>query len=295
MVYDNPSTIDFQLADLPILERSEQVLMTTPRHFEVSYVINPHMAGNVGTVDPGRAFAEWTRLRSAYTELGFDVEEIDGADGQPDMVFCANQSLPYRLPSGETGVFLSRMNAPQRQGEVAFYESFFRARSTRIRTLTGHIRRFEGMGDAIWHPGRFLLWGGYGFRTDRSVYSEISEAIGVPVLTLRLEDPDFYHLDTCFSVLDEHTVLIYPGAFKSDSIDLIGSIFPRVIEAPEKESRELFACNAHCPNGTDVLIQQGCDRTIAVLAENGFRPVPIETGEFLKAGGSVFCMKLMYW
>jgi len=295
MVYDNVSDIDFLRSDVPTQDLPGHVLMTNPRHFEVTYVINPHMAGNVGTVQVEKALSEWTHLRSAYADLGFDVQEIEGAEGQPDMVFCANQSLPYQLPSGETGVFLSQMNAPQRQGEVAFYESFFQAIHARVRKLSSDICRFEGMGDAIWHPGRFLLWGGYGFRTDRAVYSEIASAIGVRVLTLLLEDPDFYHLDTCLSVLDENTALIYPGAFQREGLDLIRSVFPRVVDAPEGEARTLFACNAHCPNGTDVLIQKGCDETMAALSQNGFRPIPVETGEFLKAGGSVFCMKLMYW
>jgi N-dimethylarginine dimethylaminohydrolase len=90
-------------------------------------------------------------------------------------------------------------------------------------------------------------------------------------------------------------VLIHPGAFDDDGLALIHDLFERVIEAPEDEARELFACNAHCPDEEHVLIQRGCDTTTRLLRDAGFAPVELETSEFLKAGGSVFCMKLMFW
>ena len=50
MLYQHPDELDFTLADLPAMPRPERVLMATPVHFEVAYVINPHMEGNVGAV-----------------------------------------------------------------------------------------------------------------------------------------------------------------------------------------------------------------------------------------------------
>jgi N-dimethylarginine dimethylaminohydrolase len=41
-----------------------------------------------------------------------------------------------------------------------------------------------------------------------------------------------------------------------------------------------------------VLIEATCNRTAAMLEEKGFVVRRLETSEFLKAGGSVFCMKL---
>ena len=42
---------------LPAIPRPGRVLLTQPDHFEVAYVINPHMKGNVGDVDRARAHA----------------------------------------------------------------------------------------------------------------------------------------------------------------------------------------------------------------------------------------------
>ena len=236
------------LAALPAIPRPGRVLLTSPDHFEVAYVINPHMAGNVGDVDRARARDQWEALKAQYERLGIETAVVAGASGLPDMVFCANQTLPYETPGGERGVVLSRMHAPQRADEVGHYARFFEGEGYEVHGLDPDLPGdFEGMGDAIWHPGRYLLWGGYGYRTDPEVYTRLGDKLGFPVLTLSLTDPDFYHLDTCFCPLDEETALVYPGAFDDDGLATLRAHFRRTIEAPEHEARTLFACNAHSP------------------------------------------------
>ena len=281
---------------LPAIPRPGRVLLTTPDHFEVAYVINPHMEGNVGGVDPSRARSQWEGLREAYEAVGTEVSVVEGQPGLPDMVFCANQTLPYRTPGGERGAVLSRMHAPERKPEVEHYARFFRGEGYEVHGLDPDLPGdFEGMGDALWHPGRYLLWGGYGYRTDRAVYERFADKMGFPVVPLALTDPDFYHLDTCLCPLDEHTALVYPGAFDEAGLEAIRTHFARVLEAPEREARELFACNAHSPDGRHVLIQRGCAETNGLLREAGYDVMELDTDEYLKSGGSVFCMKVMFW
>jgi len=297
MLYHAPSDIDFQLDDCARVPVPDRVVLTTPAYFDVAYVINPHMAHHVGTVDHDTARRQWEALRDAYASLGVHPEILEGVQGLPDMVFCANQTLPFYRPADATrGVVLSRMHAPERQAEVPHFARFFEQHGYEVHRLPESLdTNFEGMGDAIWHPEHHLLWGGYGFRTERPAYAAISEMLDVPVLTLRLDDPDFYHLDTCFSVLDARSVLIYPDVFDAEGRALIDRFFDTVIEAPDDEARRLFACNAHCPDGEHVLIQAGCTVTNERLRSAGFSPIELDTSEFLKSGGSVFCMKLMIW
>lgn len=297
MVYLHTEDLDFNLDDLPVLPPAEQVLMTTPDFFDVGYVINPHMEGNIGRIDRPRALLQWDAVREVYARLGFPVHTVEGTEGLLDMVFCANQTLPYFSPYDHAcGVIMSRMHAEQRRGEVPHYADFFRQQGYTVHDLPEEKPGdFEGMGDAIWHPGRYLLWGGYGFRTSLNSYEHLSQLLNVHVLAVLLEDPDFYHLDTCFSVLNERTALIFPGAFQPDGLRLIHHFFPDVIEAPEVEARRLFACNAHAPDGKHVILQQGAIETCRKLRDAGFEPIEVDTGEFLKAGGSVFCMKQMFW
>ena len=296
-LYRSTAELDFDsVSQLPQRAEPGRVLMVRPDYFEVAYVINPHMEGHVGAVDRQRAQEQWEALRGTYERLGFPVIALPGVEGLPDMVFAANQSLPFQSPEGERRVWMSRMHAPERRPEVPYIEAWYRSEGYRIdHFLDPAISDFEGMGDAIWHPGHMLLWGGYGFRSSLRAYEEIARRWGVRVIALELRDPDFYHLDTCFCALDERTVLIYPGAFTREGLALIGALWPRVLKAPESEARRLFACNAHCPDGRHVLIQAGCRETIRCLRTQGFEVIELDTGEYLKSGGSVFCMKMMVY
>lgn len=297
MVYSTPDALDFSLSERPLLPRPSRVVLTTPTHFDVEYVINPHMSDNVGRVNREVAFQQWKALRAAYTALDVDPIVTAGQSGLPDMVFCANQTLPYYDPRTDTrGVVLSHMHAKERAPEVPYFADFFRQQGFEVKTLPEDLDAdFEGMGDALWHPEHHLLWGGYGFRTTPEAYEALADLLDTPVVMLRLVDADYYHLDTCLCPLDAQHALIAPAAFNDTGRALIDELFDTVIEAPDDEARHQFACNAHSPDGTHVLIQEGCDKTNRRLRAHGFRPVELDTSEFLKAGGSVYCMKQMIW
>ncbi|WP_018128302.1 dimethylarginine dimethylaminohydrolase family protein [Balneola vulgaris] len=288
--------LDFELSDLREMPAPKKVLLVKPTHFAVEYVINPHMQGNIGDVDKIAAMDEWEHLKKAYDELGLETKVLDGERGYPDMVFCANQSLPYIDEDGNKKVLMSIMHAQERKGEVEAIQKFYEESQYEIHHLDeSKFNDFEGMGDALWHFKKGLIWGGYGFRSSKEVYELISEKYDVPVITFELLDDKFYHLDTCLCILDENTALIYPKAFTDEGLALINKVFPTVIEASKYEAEELFACNATSPDGKNVFIQQGCTDVNQKLRENGFNVHEFSTAEFLKSGGSVFCMKMMLW
>lgn len=288
--------LDFKLSELPAMDKPGKVLMIRPTYFSVDYVINPHMEGQVGNVDKQVAMQQWESVRDAFSQTGMKVHELEGTPELPDMVFCANQSLPYRDDNGDKEVIMSIMNSEHRKPEVAPVEEWFAGQGYQRHHLNyKKINSFEGMGDALWHPGRKLLWGGYGFRTSKSAYSFISNTFDVPVILLELKHPEFYHLDTCFCALNEQTALIYPPAFSKTGLQKIRRMFSTVIEAPKEDALHRFACNATCPDGKHVIIHEGSTETVLKLHEHGFEVLEVNTGEFLKSGGSVFCMKLMTW
>ena len=254
------------------------------------------MTDNVGRVDKVEAKTEWDILENTFEQIGISVHQIEGEEGLPDMVFCANQSLPFIGIDGDKHVIMSIMHADERKDEVAYIEQWYRQNGYEIHYLDeGSIEDFEGCGDAIWHTGKRLLWGGYGYRSSVQAYETVAETFGVPVIALELVDESFYHLDTCFCVLNEDTVLIYPEAFTDEGLALINEVFDNVIHASKYEATELFACNATCPDGKNVIIQKGCTDVNKKLRDAGFAVHEISTGEFLKSGGSVFCMKMMVW
>jgi N-dimethylarginine dimethylaminohydrolase len=288
--------LDFGIDDIPSMPLPTKVLMVRPLHYAVDYVINPHMANQVGKVDTIQAHNEWELVRTLFDQIGLQVRIIEDQEGLPDMVFCANQSLPYIDEEDKRHVIMSIMHADQRKKEVPYIEQWYRQNGYEVHFLDENkIEDFEGCGDAIWHTGRRLLWGGYGFRSSPKAYEAISESFGVPIVTLELVNESFYHLDTCFCVLDENTALIYPDAFTEEGLNLIHNIFDEVIEASKYEAEELFACNASCPDGRNVIIQQGCTDVNKKLRDAGFSVHEVSTYEFLKSGGSVFCMKMLLW
>ncbi len=272
-----------------------RVLMCTPEHYDVVDVKNAFMEGNVGRVDRDEARAEWEALREAFEAAGHAVVTIDGVPGLEDMVFSANQVLPGIDADGTPYVVLGRMRYASRRREVPYYRDWFAMNGYRIVELPRSIEHFEGQGDAIWHPGKALLWGGVGQRTSLAALDAISERLDVPVIALRLAHPSFYHLDTAFCPLSPDAALVFPDAFTPEGRDMIASVFARVVEVDEREAADHFACNAVALDGRTVLVQRGANETVARLRAAGFEPVEVETREFIKSGGSVACLKMMVY
>ena len=303
-IYNNSERIDFDIKDIPSRQEPTKVLMCTPDCFDVVDVKNPHMNGNAGHVNKSKAQEQWHAIKLFYQLLvtAGHLEkycEIEGAVGCEDMVFAANQTLPWQFKDGSKKVILSKMKHPSRQKEVPFFKKLFSDKGYEILELK-NTQHFEGMGDTIPHPGKHLLYGGYGHRTEVNAYEEISQLLDVKIVLLELVDEKFYHLDTCFLPLDEETVMIYKNAFTSDGLLILKKTFKKIIEVPLEEAERGFALNAHVikdskSNSKHVLIQQGNDFTISQLKALGFIVTETDTSEFMKSGGSVFCMKMMLY
>lgn len=265
-----------------------RVLMASPKHFKVESAINPWMRdqqGALNQVDTTRAREQWRALRAAYERIAIRVDVIEAPVGLPDFCFAANQSLA--LPGV---VVLSRMASDERRREVPYFEHWYRQHGYELLQLPDEITRFEGTGDAILHPGRKLIWGGVGPRTEEAAWSALARETGTDVILLRLVDPRFYHLDTCLCLLDERSALWVPHAFDDASRASIEAGFSRLHALSDADAAN-FACNAHCPDARHVLLQQGSSETVAWLKSAGFVPLELDTGEFMKSGGSVFCLK----
>ena len=86
--------------------------------------------------------------------------------------------------------------------------------------------------------GRVVL-AGHGFRSDLAARGDIEELFGLPVVSVRLVDPRFYHLDTALCVIDADTAAYYPGAFDDAGRAAIAAQFSDLIEATEQEAAML--------------------------------------------------------
>lgn len=280
-------------ADLARVPLPASILMADPADFRVEAVHNPHMADAGGAphrIDAARARQQWEAVAAAYRQIGLRVEVLPAQTGLADLCFSANPSLSLPTPAGGEA-WASRMTHASRQPEVSAHRAWFAARGQTLRELPPGVRRFEGGGDGVPHPGRFLLHAGCGPRSERAAWEAIAAAHPeLDLLVYELRDPRFYHLDTALAALDATRCLYAPEAFDAEGIGLIRAAFADPIALPLEEALN-FAGNAHCPDGRHVLLQRGSPRTEAELLSRGFVPMPLETGEFMKSGGSVFCLK----
>lgn len=284
-----------------VMPHPKNVLMIRPTYFNIDTAINPHMRkadGSAHELDTSKAMTQWENLKAQYEKIGFRVVALEGVAGLPDMCFSANQSLPFLDARGNKRALLSNMATDTRHIEVDHVAAALVKEGYSCESVDARRKEtfFEGMGDCLWLPGRRFLIGGYGHRTTAAMYSKIAERTGADVAIFNLKNPRFYHLDTCLSILNETTVLACRDAFNDEGWALLNAIFTHIIEVPLAEADSpQFACNAHCPDGKHVFIQPGSIRTNSAMTQAGFKVVEVDTSEFIKSGGSVFCLKLMFF
>ena len=255
-------------------------LMCPPEYFAVTYAINPWMEPGKPT-DAANAMRQWARLRQVYLDLGHDVRTIEPAAGLPDMVFAANGATVI-----DGKVLGARFCYSERVREAEAYMDWFCASGyTEVRTPQ-HVN--EGEGDILLAGSTLLA--GYGFRSDQAVADELADLFGLPVVSLRLVDPRFYHLDTALCVLDADTVMYYPAAFDDAGRAAIAERFTELIEAKDEDA-EVLGLNA-VSDGLHVVLPVQARALAAQLSERGFEPVGVDMSELLKSGGGPKCCTL---
>ncbi|MGB3614885.1 MAG: TIGR00300 family protein [Elainellaceae cyanobacterium] len=267
------------------MTQSVRILMCPPHHYDVDYVINPWMEGNVHRSSRDRAEKQWNKLYQVLTQYA-TVDLVKPQPGWPDMVFTANAGLVL----GKT-VVLSRFFHPERQGEEPHFKQWFEEEGYTVHELPKGLP-FEGAGDALLDRGGRWLWAGYGFRSELDSHPYLAEWLDIEVLSLRLIDERFYHLDTCFCPLTDGYLLYYPPAFDAYSNRLIEMRIPAEKRIPIGEVDAVnFACNTVDVNKT-VVVNQATDELKQRLGDAGFTVVETPLTEFLKAGGAAKCLTL---
>ncbi|QHC26316.1 dimethylargininase [Streptomyces sp. GS7] len=271
-------------------------LLCRPTHFAVQYAINPWMHEDA-QVDTALAARQWENLVRAYRDHGHTVETVEPTAGLPDMVFAANSALVV-----DGRVFGSLFHAPQRRPESREYEIWFKAAGYDVYQPESCC---EGEGDLV-PAGRYLL-AGTGFRTTRDAHAEVQEHFGIPVISLQLTDPYFYHLDTALFVLDDGTtgagtqasgepdgsdpgpatIAYYPGAFSTGSREVLRRLFPDAVLATRDDALA-FGLNS-VSDGRHVFVAPQATGLIDQLTARGYVPVPVDLTEFHKAGGGIKC------
>jgi len=259
--------------------------MCPPDQYDVDYVINPWMAGNIHKSSRSAAVRQWRGLHGLLKRHAA-VDEIAPARGLPDMVFTANAGLALG-----NKVVLGRFLHRERQGEQELFKAWFKQHGFEVFELPPDLP-FEGAGDALLDRRGACLWAGYGFRTELDTHPCLARWLNLEVVSLRLIDPRFYHLDTCFCPLEEGWLLYYPQAFDAYSNRLIERRVPADKRIAVSEADAVrFACNA-VNVGRKIYLNQVSPDLRARLEAAGFEVVETPLGEFIKSGGAAKCLTL---
>lgn len=265
--------------------QGQRLLMCAPKHFGVDYVINPWMEHQIGKAVHAAAEEQWANLRRHLAREA-EISLVAPQPGLPDMVFTANAGLVI----GKT-VVVSRFSSKERRPEEQYFRAWFESQGLTTAPWPGDVA-FEGAGDALLDRGQNLIWCGHGFRSSERAPFLLQDIFGRRAVALRLIDPRFYHLDTCFCPLAGGVLMYYPPAFHAQSQDTIKTLVPpeKRIEVSESDALA-FACNAVDLNGR-VFMNHASEDCRNRLRAAGFEPVLIPLSEFIKAGGAAKCLTL---
>jgi len=270
------------------IAQHRRYLMCRPEHFTVSYRINPWMEPAKPT-DTARALAQWQTLYDTYLALGHEVELIDPVPGLPDMVYTANGG--FVIDGRALGV---RFRVDERRGEERPFMDWFAAHGLDV---VEPVAVQEGEGDFLLVGGTVLA--GTGFRSTGDSHREVAEVFGREVVSLRLVDPRFYHLDTAICVLDPvegpggvdaANIAYLPTAFDDASRRVLEERYPDAIRVADADGA-VFGLNA-ASDGRHVFLSPRATGFAAQLSARGYVPVPVDLSELLLGGGGIKCCTL---
>ena len=161
---------------------------------------------------------------------------VEPQPGWPDMVFTANAGLVRKGV-----VAISRFFHPERQGEESHFRKWFDDLGFNVCEMP-LATPFEGEGDALFEADGSRLWAGHGVRTMQSSHRHLRDLWGVEVISLRLVDPRFYHLDTCFCPLRDGYLMYFPAAFDAEANAKIEMRYPKERRIPVREAGRAALC-----------------------------------------------------
>ncbi len=270
------------------IAQHRRYLMCRPEHFTVSYRINPWMEPAKPT-DTAKALAQWQTLYDTYVALGHEVELIDPVPGLPDMVYTANGG--FIVDGRALGV---RFRVDERRGKERPFMDWFAAHGFDV---VEPVSVQEGEGDFLLVGDTILA--GTGFRSTGDSHAEVAGVFGREVVSLRLIDPRFYHLDTAISVLDpvegpggveKANIAYLPSAFDEPSLAVLRERYPDAIEVSDADGA-VFGLNS-ASDGYNVFISPRATGFEAQLRERGYHPVLVDLSELLLGGGGIKCCTL---
>jgi N-dimethylarginine dimethylaminohydrolase len=271
-------------ASTPLFTRPT-FLMCPPEWYGVDYVINPWMAGNLNRSSRDRAFAQWKGIHNVLRSVA-DVRLLHPEPGCPDMTFVGHAGLVHHGVAA-----ISSFSHTERRAESIYLRRWLASHGFLL-WETPRETAFEGEGDVSFDDSGKRLWAAHGVRTCKAAHRHVADAWHVPVTSLHLIDPRFYHLDTCFTPLHGGYLLYYPGAFDAASLAMIEQHYPsnKRIAVTEADATRMACCALNI--GRMVFTGEISKDLARRLFDAGFDVVQLELSEFIKGGAGAKSLAL---
>lgn len=194
---------------------------------------------------------------------------------------------PWQMYTRDTGfvigdkLYFSRIRElPERKGEIDLVRQCLPTLDDQnmVEITQGQI---EG-GDVLVDQDRVYV--GLGTRTTPEAVRELAQHVEVTPIYL---GPNVMHLDTRMTILPGRRLLLYPGAFLPDDLDMLKSRF-RLIETTQAEALAM-GTNVFVINPETVVVHSGFERIARAIEAEGLAVERIDYSEPNALLGSFRC------
>lgn len=226
-------------------------------------------------VDRDLAIRQWDRYVAALHDAGWDVSEVEPADGSPDAVFVEDALVLF----GDLAV-VTRPGAPTRRVET---DGVARA-ATALGLVLGRIVEPATLdGGDVLKIGR-TVFVGVGGRTNQRGIDQLAtllaprgwDIIAVPVTKV-------LHLKSAVTALPDGTVVGFPSAVDDPAA------FPTFEAVPEPSGSHVVDLG-----GGRLLMAADAPTTAAGFRSRGYDVVEVDISEFEKLEGCVTCLSVRH-
>ena len=227
-------------------------------------------------IDVALAQRQHAAYVAALASLGLEIVAIPHDEACPDCCFVEDTVVT----AGGRAV-LTRPGAPSRRGEV---EPVARALAKRIELVRMEAPATLDGGDCL-RVGK-TIYVGLSSRTNTAGITCLRDVFGPDGFTVVAVNmpPDVLHLKTVCSPLDDERVLVAQGTLPAATFG--GAC---VVSVPRQEAA---AANVVAFGRTALVAADGV-RTAELVAQHGFRVVPVDTSELRKADGALSCLSVI--
>jgi len=224
-------------------------------------------------LDTDLALRQWHDYVDVLHAHGWETIEVALADDCPDSVFIEDTMVVYK----DVAV-IARPGADERKPEVTAAHEAVAALGYRCIPIEapgtldgGDILKV----DSTIYVGRSLRTNDEGIRQLAAAF----EPLGATVVTIPLSK--VLHLKSAVTALPDGTIIGW-----EDAVDDVAA-FPSFVAMPEENGAHVVLLS-----DTELLIQADAVRSIELLRERGYTPVPVDIGEFIKLEGCVTCLSV---